>query len=157
MGRRIKEKNLISRLLVSTDFSDCSAAALQYAIALAKRMKAHLILVHVIEPSDHLAEGLPFINDREHLLDNLSKEALKEKIPVDVQLLHGGPIDEIIHSANREKADLIVLGTHGKADMKHLFTECVAEKLMESAPCPVVTVRPRPAHSKRRTTKIDLE
>ena len=66
-------------------------------------------------------------------------------------------LGEIINSAKREKADLIVLGAHGRSGADHLFTECVAEKVVESAPCPVVTVRSQPAHSKRKPAKTDLE
>lgn len=153
MRHQSKEKNFISRILVPTDFSDRSAAAFRYAIALAKPLKAHLILVHVIDPT----EGLAFTHDRRRLLDDLSKGALKEKIPVEVHLAHGAPLEEILHSAKREKADLIVLGAHERSGADHLFTECVAEKVTEAAPCPVVTVRSRPAHFKGKMGKADLE
>ncbi len=157
MGERAKEKNLISRILVPIDFSDNSAAALHYAVALAKPLKAHLILLHVVDPSYHAGEGLPFTTDRERLLDDFSHEALEEKIPVEVYLVHGNPFGEIIHSAKMKKADLIVLGTHPRSRIDHLFTECVAEKVVEAASCPVVTVRPQPANSKQKMVKTDLE
>ncbi|HZR45661.1 MAG TPA: universal stress protein [Candidatus Manganitrophaceae bacterium] len=143
------ERSAVSRILVPTDFSDCSVAALDYAVALAKPFNADLILVHVIEPFPYnVIDGLTFVDygarlasETQALLDRLSKRALKEKLSVATRLTEGIPFREIINMAKREKADLIVIGTHGRTGMTHLITGSVAERVVRLAPCPVVTVR----------------
>lgn len=156
-----KEKNVISRILVPTDFSDCSAEALDDAIALAKVFQADLILVHVIEPFPYAAvEGIAFIHPVERLslqaqalLDQLSKRPLKEKLSVETHLTSGVPSKEIVKLAEREGADLIVMGTHGRTGVDHLFAGSVAEKVVRLSPCPVLTVHPRRGVSKGAVAK----
>lgn len=122
MRQQKKRKRFLSRILVPTDFSACSIEALEYAIALAKPLKADLILAHVIEPFPYnLVEGMSFSDYGERLtpptrrlLDHLSKRPIKEKISVKTCLIEGVPFREIIKMAGRERADLIVMGTHGR-------------------------------------------
>lgn len=156
-----KGKRRVSRILVPTDFSECSVAALDYAVALAKPLNADLILVHVIEPFPYnVIEGLTFVDygarltsETQALLDRLSKRALREKLSVATHLTGGIPFREIIDMAKREKADLIVIGTHGRTGFSHLITGSVAERVVRLAPCPVVTIRlqaPAPPPKKGR-------
>jgi nucleotide-binding universal stress UspA family protein len=152
MQRHEKQNKTISRILVPTDFSGCSAAALDYAVALAKPLNADLILTHVIEPLPYsMIEGLTFVDygarltsETQSLLDSLSKKPLKEKLSVATHLTSGMPFREIIDLAERENADLIVMGTHGRTGFDHLITGSVAEKVARLAPCPVLLVRPKP-------------
>lgn len=151
-----KQTRTISRIMVPTDFSPDSAEALEYAIALAKQLKADLILAHVIEPFPYnLVEGMAFSDYGERLtppvqrlLNHQSKRAIKEKIPVKTRLIEGAPFREIIKMAKRERADLIVMGTHGRTGIDHLLAGSVAEKVVRLSPCPVLTVRSVPAASK---------
>lgn len=161
MPKQRRQAGAISRILVPTDFSECSAAALERAIIFAKPFKACLILVHILEPySYNMAEGLTFINYGERLisrtqalLDNLSKKIVKETLSVEVHLIMGLPFREIIRLAGQKKADLIVMGTHGRTGIGHLLTGSVAEKVVRLAPCPVVTVRAQPAGSKEKRAR----
>lgn len=155
-----KEKNVISRILVPTDFSERSTEALEYAISLAKSLHADLILVHVLEPFPYAAvNGMAFINffeerlipEAQALLDHLSKRPLREKLSVETHLTTGIPSREIINLAEREGADLIVMGTHGRTGINHLMAGSVAEKVVRLSPYPVLTVHSRPATSKRET------
>lgn len=141
MDSQTKRKSLISRILVPTDFSDCAAAGLDYAMTLAKPFNASLILVHAIEETPYTAaQGFTFIQQRERLLSDLSKRLAKEKIPAEAHLVHGTPFREIINLAKRERADLIVIGTHGRTGFDHLITGSVAEKVLRLAPCPVISL-----------------
>ena len=159
--RHIKQNSTISRILVPIDFSACSTAALDYAVALAKPLNADLILIHVIEPFPYnVIEGLTFVDygarltsETQALLDTLSKRPLKEKLSVATHLTGGVPFREIIYMAEREKADLIVMGTHGRTGFDHLFTGSVAEKVVRLASCPVLTIRSERTPSKKKTVK----
>ena len=148
----------ISRIQVPLDFSDCSTAALDYAVALAKPLNADLILTHVIEPFPYsVIEGLTFVDygarltsETQSLLDALSKRPLKERLSVATHLTSGIPFREILFLAEREKADLIVMGTHGRSGFERFMTGSVAEKVVRLAPCPVLTLRPKPATAGRK-------
>lgn len=163
MKQQKKQNTTISRILVPTDFSTCSTEALEYAMALAKPLKADLILAHVIQPFPYnLVEGTTFADygygDRltpqvQRLLDELSKRPLKEKLSVETHLISGAPFREIIKLAKREGADLIVMGTHGRSGVDRLIIGSVAEKVVRLSPCPVLTVHSAPAVPKRRTVK----
>ncbi|MCG3117448.1 MAG: universal stress protein [Candidatus Manganitrophus sp. SA1] len=159
MKQNKRVKSDVSRILVPTDFSECSSDALDYAMALAKPLNAELILAHVIEPFPYTAvNAIAFINYEERLipevrslLDELSKRPLREKLSVETHLSTGTASREIIRLAEREEADLIVMGTHGRTGIDHLFTGSVAEKVVRLSPCPVLTVHFRSAGSKRKT------
>jgi len=141
MDPQTNQKSPVSRILAPTDFSDCAAGGLDYAVTLAKSFNAALILIHVVEANPYtIAQGLNLINYKERLLSDLSKRLLKEKIAAEAHLVHGIPFREIVHLAEREKADLIVIGTHGRTGFDHLITGSVAEKVLRLAPCPVITL-----------------
>lgn len=163
MKPRKKQNRIISRILVPSDFSECSAEALEYAMALAKPLRADLILVHVIEPFPYkLVEGMTFsdygygaqlTSQIQVLLDKISNQLLKEKLSVETHLISGTAFREITQLAEREGIDLIVMGTHGRTGINRLITGSVAEKVVRLAPCPVLTVRSRPAAPRRKMSK----
>jgi len=66
-------------------------------------------------------------------------------IPVERRLLAGDPADAIIHLAQTEDVDLIVMGSHGRRGLTRLLMGSVAEAVVRAAPCPVLTVK-QPAH-----------
>ncbi|TAK10397.1 MAG: universal stress protein [Candidatus Manganitrophaceae bacterium] len=153
-----KKEKVISRILVPTDFSDCSTEALEYAVSLAKPLQADLILAHVIEPFPYSGvDGMAFINFEERLipeaqalLDKTSRRLSGEKLSVETHLTSGIPSHEIVNLAEREGADLIVMGPHGRTGINHLMAGSVAEKVVRLSPCPVLTVHSRPAASKQK-------
>lgn len=159
MKRKGKKEKLISRILVPTDFSECSTEALEYAMSLAKPFQADLILTHVIEPFPGAAvNGIAFINFEERLipearalLDKFSQRPLEEELSVETHLTRGIPSREISTLAEREGADLIVMGTHGRTGINHLMAGSVAEKVVRLSHCPVLTVHSRAAASKQKS------
>ena len=74
---------------------------------------------------------------------NLIQTRIGEQVPVKVMLRRGVPFVEIIDSARKCKADLIVMGTHGRTGLRQMLIGSVAEKVMRHAPCPVMTVKHR--------------
>lgn len=144
----------ISRILVPIDFSAHSEYALQYAIALAGRLDASLHLLHVVE--DPLASGawgpegvLPdltelraeLIADAEQRLLAYRGEAERAQVPVVTAARIGLTSHTIVDYAKTLNVDLIVMGTHGRTGVAHLFVGSVAERVLRHAPCPVLTVR----------------
>lgn len=145
----------LKRILVPTDFSDCSDAAVKYGYALADAFGASLHLLNVIQDPYAMpwaAEG--FSSSIGELLADWeaeSKRRMSETVPFAaaskpiVQTRVGAPHSEIVRYANEQRIDLIVLGTHGRGRFGHMLLGSVAERIVRTAPCPVLTVR-HPQH-----------
>ena len=140
------------KILVPVDFSGCSAEAVRAGAELAQRFDAELVVVHVFEPILYTTpDGYPFLMPEqiESLLADYAKALERAKLDaqaagakrVQVQELQGFAASEIIAHATRGGFDLIVLGTHGRTGIKHALLGSVAEKVVRTAPCPVLTVR----------------
>lgn len=137
--------------LVPVDFSESSDHALDYAISLALRLQSRLTLLHVVQPlivgGADMGAGLPEAYVRQveeearqsmqNCLDRVNAAGLKGEGMV----VHGVPWHEIVNMATDRHNDLIVMGTHGRTGLKHIFLGSVAEKVVRLAPCPVLTVR----------------
>lgn len=140
------------RILVPLDFSEQSLRALAYAKTLGKSLAASLHLLHVI-PNPFIAHpgGLyaplpqPFLDDLEQdartRLDEACPSDEREAFSVRSVVKVGDPLFEIVEYARLEHVDLIVIGTHGRTGIPHLFLGSVAERVVRTAPCPVLTVR----------------
>ncbi len=138
------------QILIATDFSDASERALAYAIAMARRYDAALSVVHAIppEPRDRIPlEPLPRELNRRRLEAEQQMEIIDGKAAIrDLKhhvVLEQGPVWDVLLSAiQREKVDLLVLGTHGRGGLKKLALGSVAEQVLRLAPCPVLTIGP---------------
>ncbi|RMF59329.1 MAG: universal stress protein [Bacteroidetes bacterium] len=148
----VREQAPIRHLLVPTDFSDCSQHALAHAKALAHRFGARITLVHVLSlPPMFLEDPAPaevpvriFSRQPEQYLRPL--RALYEQVPgpavpCDVQVSIGPVPDRIAGLAAELHADLIVLGSHGATGFHHLPLGNVADRVIRTAPVPVLTVK----------------
>jgi universal stress protein A len=148
----------ITKIFCPTDFSEPSYKALQAANDLAVHFQAELILIHVLHPlliypSAMVVPGIMETATDEGLLrEDMAKKSLamtlNEKVAGSLKsrsiLGKGNPADEIVRLASEEKADLIVIGTHGFTGWRHLILGSVAEKVVRYAHCPVLTI---PAHN----------
>jgi nucleotide-binding universal stress UspA family protein len=142
----------VQRILVPLDFSDASSRALEYAKTFAERFSASIELLHVV-PNPYVPNASPFYTPLpENFLDDLKSDARKrlnealtpeerEAFKVRGMVIVGDPLAEIVSHAARENADLIVMGTNGRKGMAHVFLGSVAERVVRTAPCPVLTVR----------------
>lgn len=139
---------MIKRIVVPVDFTNFSSRAADYAVMLARRFKARIVLVHVIEPFtydinesmwvvDHYT-ALKAIGDR--LLTQQQKVLGKKGVTAQAVLLQGRPSYEIVEEARKRRADLIVMGTHGRTGLEHVVLGSVAERVVRLAACPVLTV-----------------
>jgi universal stress protein A len=140
------------KILVPIDHSDLSRQALSCAVSVAGPFEARLLLLTVIEDRFPYPDMFSFENPqgdyyrvmkaRAHEdLSALAAEypALKERM--DLYITRGRPWDKIVEVAAEEKADLIVMGTHGVGGLSHALMGSVAEKVLHHAPCPVLVVR----------------
>jgi nucleotide-binding universal stress UspA family protein len=137
-------------ILMPTDFSAPSQHALEYAVALARQSGAALHLVNVVAQPIEIAtspEGYyveyaalrrELRDDAERQLAALVKSITGVKVTTDV--LDGSPARAIVAAAGDKKCQLIVMGTHGRGFFSHLVLGSVAERVVRTAACPVLTV-----------------
>jgi nucleotide-binding universal stress UspA family protein len=143
----------LRRILHATDFSPASRAGFARAMSMAKADRAQLVLVHVLTPQAGLAvngymspqiyddlEAAAEKNGQRHL-NALEAKARKGGVRSKTLLLHGLADQQIIRAARSAKADLIVIGTHGRTGLARLFLGSVASRVVAGARCPVLTVR----------------
>jgi nucleotide-binding universal stress UspA family protein len=144
----------LNRILVPVDFSAHSERAVNYATTLANKFGARVSLLHVVE--DPFVTGAwqaeAFVPNIPELLDQLIKAAethmseLKRQLAahgfvVETAIIKGQPARTILEQASAGKHDLIVMGTHGRTGLSHALLGSVAERVVQKAPCPVLTVR----------------
>lgn len=140
-------------ILVPTDFSEDAEAALQQATELAKATGGRIHLLHVYQFPVYVGAGpgMAYSVSAE-LIEDVRRHAtaraqeVEERIRADgvsvkSEILEGPPSERIVDCAEREKADLIVMGTRGLTGLKHVFIGSVAERTLRHAPCPVMTVK----------------
>lgn len=143
----------VRRVLHPSDFSSASAAAFKAALEMAKTNDAELMLVHVLTPvAPIVGEGYVSPKTYEEIeqsarahgqkqLDGLIDKAKKAGVRATGTLLQGMPHDQVVRAAKSKHADVIVMGTHGRSGIAKLFLGSVAERVVATAPCPVLTVR----------------
>jgi nucleotide-binding universal stress UspA family protein/mono/diheme cytochrome c family protein len=142
---------VMKRILVPLDFSANSTRALDYALALARKFDAALHLVHVCEVPSMLTASMDAyaIADAEwsrRLGEEAGSELEKLRprlagVSVSTEVLFGNPARAIVTAAHTNDVDLIVMGTHGHGAVMHLVLGNVAERVVRTADCPVLTVR----------------
>jgi nucleotide-binding universal stress UspA family protein len=143
------------RILFATDFSPASRAAFRVAVQLARRERGRLVIVHVLPSvvslgvetyvSARMYEEMETSARRwaQKRLDSLVEQARRSRVAARTVLLAGAADEEVSRAAAKERADLIVIGTHGRTGLERVFMGSVAARIIGTAPCPVLTVRPR--------------
>ncbi len=148
----VKSPFTIKRILVPIDFSACSKKALQYALPLARQHRAALTLLYVVPPTYGAGEygGIDYAQLEAGMKEGGEKELAKlavdevgGAVAADTLVRVGSPAVNIIEVARSLPADLIVISTHGRTGLKHVFLGSVAEHVVQRAPCPVFVVRER--------------
>jgi nucleotide-binding universal stress UspA family protein len=147
----------IKNVLVATDFSEQSKSALEYGRELARTNGARLHVIHVVEDivarystdisATVLVDALQSLevaasSDLDALITDDDRRALRAHTAVFTSV---APAEMIVAYAKTQAIDVIVIGTHGRSGLAHLFMGSVAERVVRSAPCPVLTVH-HPEH-----------
>jgi nucleotide-binding universal stress UspA family protein len=144
----------IRHILAPVDFSDYSKRAVEMARDLAKAFGAKLSLLHVIEPPPYPIEGYAPAGVEAALMDELERQATQELaqllpaaetagVEVARHVVIGSPYRKIIETAEAERVDFIVMATAGRTGVSRLVMGSVAERVVRTAPCPVLTIRPQ--------------
>jgi nucleotide-binding universal stress UspA family protein len=141
----------IRRILVPLDFSEYADAILEWAAHLAEEHKSTLILMHAyhlpVEFQQMEGAYLPaefwtqVKTEAEKALEGHAAKLRSKGVSVETEVIEGYPATAIEEEALRQEADLIVIGTHGHTGLKHLLLGSVAERVVQKAPCPVLTVK----------------
>lgn len=140
-------------ILVPTDFSEPAAHALRYASALADRFGAHLLVIHAdrfVPVVDFTAIPADlFCNVQESMVENArevlqahAEENIGATVPFDIRVIVGGTLEAIAEQVRESGANLVVMGTHGRAGMSRLLFGSVTESVMRTCTVPVIAVTP---------------
>jgi nucleotide-binding universal stress UspA family protein len=166
---KLKKEFVMRHILVPTDFGEASHAALEHAVELCRVFHGRITLLHIAH-TEKLTEalvGLDAIGYLSNALEspatstgcapsfnvdewkNVARQKLEEcinpawrgKARIETALEEGRPSLKIVEYAREHSADMIVMGTHGRGPVAHFFLGSVAENVVRSADCPVLTVR----------------
>jgi universal stress protein A len=143
----------LQKILLPTDFSNYSTAATKYACEMATRYDAELHLLHILEahlsltPDFGMGLALPKYSNESRAAAQKSMTGILDPKwsagrMVIQAMVEGSPKVEIVRYARNQEIDLIVLATHGRTGLSHVIMGSVAENVVRTAPCPVLTVRP---------------
>jgi nucleotide-binding universal stress UspA family protein len=139
----------LRKILVATDFSEGSDEALVHAVAFARQAGAAVEIVHVLDFTllefpiglgDTEAEQGGYAGLANTALDERCERLRGAGIACQFRLLEGAPAAEIVRRAQDTRADLIVVGTHGRTGVVHALLGSIAERVVRHASCPVLTV-----------------
>ena len=144
------------RIVVPTDFSTCSEEAWRLARGMVATSRGELVLTHVLTEAPLYRESVmtqvrPVYEGArkwaEGALQDWVAKARAEGLNARTTLRTGVPYQEVVALATDERADLIVIGTHGRGGIDRALLGSVADRVVRLAPCPVLTVRePACAH-----------
>jgi len=142
-------------ILVPVDFSPHAPAVLDWAAHLAEEHKSRLVLLHVyhlpVEFQQLEGAYLPpdfwstVKTEAEQSLARYAADLRGRGLEVEAVVREGYPASVIVDEAAERHADLIVIGTRGLSGLKHLLLGSIAERVVQKAPCAVLTVKPRSA------------
>lgn len=138
----------VKNILVPVDFSELSLKSLHYAIPLARQYGARITLLYVVEPLTYSPEFPtwmvvppdPAIEMRDELKD-LRKARIPDDVTVDILVQENFVPSGVIDAARTSCADLIVITTHGRTGFRRLLDGSDCEKIIRTAPCPVLVLR----------------
>lgn len=139
-------------ILFANDFSETSEEVFDYALNMARKFDAKLLIVHVInEPVDLRGFYVPHISfenlekeiaeGAEKMMEKFCRTKVKDFANFETFILTGIPYEEIMKKADEAQASLIVMGTHGRRGLDHMLFGSTAERVVRGAGCPVLTVR----------------
>jgi len=146
----------IAKILVPTDFSECSSAAADTAAQLARQVNGAVELITVVNTAplfeaygdvNYRNERIAYIRSKaQQELEHFARNHFADGIRLNLTVRDGEIFAEILQAARDTQSDMIVLGTHGRTGLAHLLIGSIAEKVVRHSPIPVVTVSARPAH-----------
>lgn len=141
----------VRRILVPVDFSEHAQRVIEWATHLAEEHGSKVILLHAYHlpvefqqlegaylPQDFWANVK---SEAQQSLSTYAEQITRAGVEVETVVREGYPATVIEEEAERQQADLIVIGTRGLSGLKHLLLGSIAERVVQKAPCPVLTVK----------------
>lgn len=148
----------IKSILAPTDLSELSQVGVRYALELAKIQGVEVIVYHVANymeaipfqeiNSPHVKSVEEFLDDRKKEVDRFLRAAFPEllsKVNVRQEVRVGTPHEMIVERAEKKDVDMIVISTHGRTALAHMFIGSVTEQVVRRSVCPVLSIRPQAA------------
>lgn len=152
----------VRTVLVPVDFSACSLAALQHAVALASPRRGTIHLLHVVDPNagglgemEPIATGV--LARFQERLTRLTHALHVRDVKTEVHVAVGSVEDGILDMVDRYRVDVIVMGTHGRSGWGHLLLGGTTERVVRRAQCPVLTVKERRTQSRMDDVTVAVE
>jgi nucleotide-binding universal stress UspA family protein len=141
-----------NRILAPIDFSAHSEKAVRHSRDLAELFGAKLDLLHVVEenmPTAFYTAGVTSVYDMHPDIEDKAKDEMQKlfegmegpEVEANYFAVPGRPASAILNFARENDSDMIVMATHGRSGLEHVFLGSVAERVVQRAPCPVFTVR----------------
>lgn len=154
----------IQKILVPVDFSRHSLKALAYAVDFAAPLSAEVTVLHVVEPIAYATPADLYAGMATQLgnllaeqrrsarqqLDELAAKYAKRKVSLHIHLRDGVAYREIVDAARQLGSDLIVQATHGRTGLAHVLLGSVAERVVRTAECAVLTIRTTGSTAKKK-------
>ncbi|PLX48568.1 MAG: universal stress protein [Desulfobulbaceae bacterium] len=143
----------VKTILVPIDFSENAEHVMEYALSVAHHFKSRILLCFVAQLytdySDFFIPQMPVVAIEEEI-DKAAKERMhrfvqsySNDIKIEECVLIGNIAHEILNLAEKRQVDMIIMGTHGYQGLEKILFGSVAEKVVKTAPCPVLTVKPK--------------
>ena len=143
----------IKKIVVPVDFSENSKKILQDAVTKAGQLDAKVMVIYVVEGMEKYAglsiPHIPFAEFEEDLvrsatnkLERFLEDNMDPSVAFESQVLQGDIVEKINTFAESEGADMIIMGTHGYKGLEKVLFGNVAERVVKTAPCPVLTINP---------------
>ena len=137
---------MYKNIVLAYDGSTFSNKALQEAIRLAKSSGGSLLILSVVDITDEFESEAPGLTDKmtEKLLKSAQKalwKAVAAKVKAKVEVHVGDAYEMIVETARKKKADIIVMGSHGRTGLQRLMLGSIAERTLRYAQCPVLIVK----------------
>ena len=140
----------IKRILYPCDFTGCSFQVLPYVRSMAKKYASEIYLLYVARNLHLYSSGRKqhatliekTVKELETMLDNFCSEHLLDCPSFRRKVAVGDPGEEIVKTVEKEKIDLVIMGTHGRKGMDKIIFGSVAERVVKTSPVPVMVVNP---------------
>jgi nucleotide-binding universal stress UspA family protein len=155
--------SLINTILVPVDFSRYSLEGLQYAVSFAEEFAARIKVFHTVRFGYRYtgdSRAMPDLSELKKVAQRDAAEQMRNfvslvkfgRVEFETAVVIGSPAQEICTFAERQNVDLIITATHGRTGLRHILIGSVAERVVRTAPCPVLVV---PSHSKSRLSRMN--
>lgn len=144
----------IERILFPVDFTENSSKLLPYVLSVSEKYDGMIYLLHVVEDLSKWGGGsyiphIPFDRYQEEALkgarkalDRVCEEQLQSCPNFQKIIVSGDPAQEILKTIETEGIDLVIMGTHGRKGLEHVFFGSVAENVVKQSSAPVLTINP---------------